>query len=232
MRIGLRLLPLFVAVLFVSVAEASPIVFFETDRSLQANGELFENHSAGAWSASSTADGEGFFENGHQISTISPSYIGGTGLASALSRTSANGDADVRSQLLASFGIDVPYLAMLDVGISASDDASAGGFLFNHDTQTMLAQVLLTDAASRLQYDGILTPGLYSFYLLAQMNAAPGPYQGTSSFVGGLALEPFTPVPEPATLTLFGLGLAAAAWRRRSGIRGAVPRSDRGRRPR
>jgi len=79
----------------------------------------------------------------------------------------------------------------------------------------MLAQATIDEGFARLRYDGILGPGVYSYYLLAQLNPPGGSNDHNAQFGGDFELRAFTPVPEPATMTLFGVGLAAAAWRRR-----------------
>jgi len=80
----------------------------------------------------------------------------------------------------------------------------------------MLAQIIVDEGTRRLQYEGILEPGVYSYYLQTQINTGEGFHQSRGQLGGDLVLTQFTPVPEPATMTLFGVGLAATVWRRRT----------------
>jgi hypothetical protein len=206
------LLVLLATFLNASTSEASSIVYFDTYRSLWAEGVLTENTNTGAWTSErpgGSSLASSFFSN------ISQSGISAAGNIAILSNTSGGPGDNKRIELSTSFEISVPYSVHLDFGNFATGSAYTEGFLFDELTQTTLAQRI---GDGRLLYDGVLPPGIYSFSLLSEVSAPVGPYFGHGTFNGTLALEPFTPVPEPGTMTLFGAGLAATAWRRRKAV--------------
>jgi hypothetical protein len=218
-----RMLPLSIVLLLalaaVPAAEAGPIIYFDTYRSLNIDGTLFETTATGSWYASG-GDGPTRLQN----STIGELRIDPGGHPYELTWASAGlfanrfQAANLSTSLMTSFLLDSPYTANLDAFASARNDGYAEGFLFDDNTQTMLAQIIVDEGTARLRYDGVLEPGMYSYYLFAQLNTPGGASDHQAQFGGDLELTPFTPVPEPGTMTLVGLGLAAA-WRarRRSG---------------
>lgn len=202
----------------VSAAEAGPIIYFDSYRSLTTDGFVQDTTATGAFSVR----GPGTLNRSHN------SFIGETIIDSAghpyeriraagnLNAIFRNGPADLETNLFTTFQLDRQYTANLSVSFTARRDSFAEGFLFDENTQTMLAQVIVDEGLGRLLFDGVLEPGLYSYYLLAQVDTLGGagfndPF---ASFSGDLNLREFSPVPEPGTMTLLGLGLAAA-WRRR-----------------
>lgn len=212
------LLVLLLAIVSVAVAEAGPIIYFDSYRSLNVNGTLFETTATGFWSAS----------GGTSLSRTHRSHIGELrvdGAGHPFERIRASGHLvsirptspeNLSTDLFTSFSLDSPYIVDLAAFVSARLDGYAEGFLFNESTQTMLAQAMVEHGSMGLRYDGILEPGVYSYYLMAQLNTPAGLFDDhNAQFGGDLTLTPFTPVPEPATMTLVGLGVVAAALRRR-----------------
>jgi hypothetical protein len=208
-----------IALIFVPAVEAGPIIYFDTYRSLNINGMLFETTATGEWSASG---GQG--PNRSQRSFIGERLVDAA--ANPFERIRASGDLNMSSfdgatnlstDLFTSFVLDSPYTAILRAFVDAENAGYAEGFLFDETTQTMLAQAMVDDGVAQLRYEGILQPGVYSYYLMAEVMSpgGTGPFVvNDAAFGGDLTLTQFTPVPEPGTMALLGLGLAAA-WRRR-----------------
>jgi hypothetical protein len=210
---------LLLALAFVPVAEAGPIVYFDIYRSLNVNGTLFENSTTGGWSA--TDPGPGF-------TRLHSSNIGQSVFAPAgyqYERIRATGalfagatddpeNLSTYTDLFTSFVLDVPHTVNLDVFLSGRNDGYVEGFFYNETTQMMLAQAVVDEGIQRLRYDGVLEPGVYSYYLFARIIETGLFADSAAEFSGDLNLIPPPPVPEPATMTLLATGLVAA-WRAR-----------------
>ena len=208
------LIVLLAALASVPVAEAGPIVYFDSYRSVNLDGTLFETTATGPWSAGISSP------NRSQNSNIGLFRVDGAGNPYEIIRASGNltsfpfQSVNLSTDLFTSFLLDAPYSIHLDAFASARDAGFAEGFLFDENAQAMLAQVMVEDGIRRLQYDGVLEPGLYSYYLFAQLNTPGTSNDHNARFGGDLELRAFSPVPEPGTMTLLGVGLAAA-WRKR-----------------
>ena len=203
------------AVVFVPAAEAGPIVYFDSYRSLNVNGTLFENTTAGSWSVNDPGPG---FNRSHFSWIGQPLLFGERINANSVLFSGARDDPQNLStytDLFTSFALDVPHTATLDVGLSGRNDGYAEGFFYNETAQMMLAQIVVDEGSRRMQYQGLLEPGVYSYYLFAQIIDTGRFPDSSAQFAGDLRLTPPSPVPEPATMTLFGVGLAATVWRRR-----------------
>ena len=162
LRLAFVLLP---TLAFVSVVEAGPIIYFDSYRSLNVNGTLYENTTAGRWSADDRSSslvrsqdsyiGEILFRgDGRQYERIAA--------RGSLNAFSSEGPFNGSTDLFTSFVLDVPHTVDLNVGLLALDYGHAEGFFYNETTQTMLAQAAGDGDNNffRLFYQGLLEPGV------------------------------------------------------------------------
>jgi hypothetical protein len=203
------LLALLVTLVSPYTANAATIVFFDENRSINASGVVQSSGDAGFWSASVSQNGA----TASQSTTISSSFVGGTGFAQ---RPDVD-TAFASSFFGTSFTIDAPYMAHLDVDLFESGLGFTRVFLQNRTSPYELIWNDFGDPGlTTIMRDTLLGPGTYEFFL----DASHGyPFSSTASFDGGFTLEPIsgTEVPEPASMTLFGLGLCGVAARKLRG---------------
>ena len=205
------LLMLLTALIYTPVAEAGPIIYFDSYRSVTAHGQLIETTSTDWWRMSGSGYGHSSVIGEHRSDPQGPySYT----FATASLFEGVNSDGDAATGLVTSFAIDTPHVIDLDFFVRARGTGFAEARFFDQTTQTLLGEASAMNQSAGLTYEGLLDPGTYTVRLFAEV---PGPLTPLSDarFSGDFVLREFTPVPEPATLTLFGIGLAAAAWRRR-----------------
>jgi hypothetical protein len=208
---------LLLALAFVQVAEAGPIVYFDITRSLEVNGTRYENHTTGHWSASDPTPGTTRHHSSNiGISTSLPGFYSEriTTTGTQLNAFSGEGPINATTEFFTRFALDDPHTVILDALLVARDFGYAEGFFLNETTGVMLAEGAIRDNFRRLQYAGLLDPGVYSYYLFAQINTGLGFHQSHARFGGDLELIAPAPIPEPATMTLLATGLLAA-WRAR-----------------
>src|SRR5436190_23409209 len=164
------LLVLLLALVSVPVAEAGPIVYFDSYRSFNDNGAVQDTTATGAWSARAPTS-----INRSQNSVIGAQLVDPQGhpfemirAFGTLNTRLRDGAAYYSTDLFTSFELDNPYHINLDVGLTARSDARVEGYLFDQNTQTMLAQLMLDHATGRLRFDGVVEPGVYSYFLFAE----------------------------------------------------------------
>ncbi len=206
-----KVLVVIAASLFVArAANAETIILFNENRRISVFPfETDQNFEQGQWSDSLSFTGNFGFGRASQNTNISTRFIGGVG--DTLVHQPIEGFF-TETELSVSFQLFEPYAARVDLELFATnaqalvtlDNANPGllyGRFVNFD------RVFLRDRFT-------LRPGVYDFLISTRGSLATGDVSG-AWFDGGLTLAPLSEVPEPATITLFGLGLFGVGVRKR-----------------
>jgi hypothetical protein len=198
------------------VAAASSIVIFNTQRSTAAASADDRYFDADHWSntvTGSNSSGGGSASQDTDIST----FMGGTGTVTVISAPNAEDTVFGRSTLFTEFTLFQHYTADLTIDLFSENGLTLA--VLRAFDGSVHWNAFTNDGLVTLERHGTLLPGRYSFRIDADASSSPAFSEGqsTSSFNGGLTLTPIvgTEIPEPATLSLFGIGLLGAAVRKR-----------------
>jgi hypothetical protein len=207
-----------------SSAFAGPIVYLSMNRSVDVVGTLINTEDDGSFNAIATND----VSWAAQDSFADGWSIGGSGFATTTQRTNAPNDYS-ESGVDSTFRLDEAYQASFYVSLLAFESGQAIGTLYDYAAGEFLSAEYLYDGSGVASFQGVLAPGMYNVTLYANgsRNSAtpPGATTPTASFDGGLTLTPLSaaPVPEPASMTMVGLGLVGAGLRRLKSRRKPTP---------
>jgi hypothetical protein len=200
------------------VAFAGPIILFDSSRSVVANAVSHTFNGQGEWFDSMSMPVGGFdtHVSAWQRSSLSASFMGGTGNSDIQHLPGGTLNTFSASTLSTAFMTDADYLARLNVEFdNLGGGAQTRVGLFDQTNNTMIWEAFGTPEMSTLiTREALLPPGTYRFFMDTFTTLADGSDYTFASFDGGLSLSSPTPVPEPASLILFGLGLAGLGARR------------------
>lgn len=200
-------------------ASAGTIVLFDGVRQTDAGIIHHQVHHTGLWSDSITWTDPNYGRaTASQFTNISAGFFGGSGFSEIQDVPGSELWTSSGAAYGAFFEIDEPYLAQLNVELfeTTGSALTRTTLYYRPDITTVVWDVFGTPGTTLVSREGVLVPGRYHFTLDARTNGSLSDH-AAASFSGGLMLTPIggAEVPEPATMTLFGLGLAATVWRRR-----------------